>query len=441
MRFSASEVASATGGRVDGPDATFDGASIDSRVLRGGELFVPVVAARDGHDFIEAALAAGAGGYLSARGARGGTAVLVDDTARAFSALGAEARDRLEGRVVGVTGSVGKTSTKDMLAAVLGRRWRAASSPQSFNNELGVPLTLVNAPDGCEAAVVEMGARGSGHIARLCRIARPTVGIVTAVAAVHTELFGTLDDVAAAKSELVASLPSTGVAVLNADDPRVRAMAACTDGRVVLYGDGDGAEIRAADVSVADDLRVSMRLVTPAGEVSVTIGARGAHQVANALAAAAAGLACDVGLDDVAAGLAEATLSRWRMEVATTRSGAIVINDAYNASPMSVAAALASLARLPASRRIAVLGQMAELGPGADGEHARIAGLAASLGIRVIAMAAPAYGGEVVDGVEGALAALGPLGRGDAVLVKGSRVAGLERVAAALLTARKDEAF
>ena len=435
MRFSAVQIADAVDGSVVGPDLTVTGASIDSRDVGGGELFVPIVAERDGHDFIAAALAAGAAAYLTSRRAeQGATAIVVDDTAVAFTRLGSAARDRLPDRIVGITGSVGKTSTKDLLAAVLAQRWVTGASPQSFNNELGVPLTLVNAPERCEALVVEMGARGRGHIASLCAVARPTVGVVTAVAAVHTELFGTIDDVAVAKRELVEALPASGTAVLNALDERVLAMAGHCTGRVLTFG-GDRADVRADDLTLDDELHPSFTLVTPWGSTGLTLSVRGAHQVANALAAAAAGLACEVPLDAAAAGLASAHLSRWRMELSRAPSGALVLNDAYNANPTSVAAALESLATLDADRHIAVLGLMAELGPESDDEHARIGTLAGELGVDVIAVDAPAYGVDTdVPDVDAALDALAErrVGKGDAVLVKGSRVAGLERVAAAL---------
>jgi UDP-N-acetylmuramoyl-tripeptide--D-alanyl-D-alanine ligase len=431
MELRCTDLAPALGGRVEGPDVVVDGASIDSRTVRPGQLFVPVVAERDGHEFIDAARTAGAAAYLTSAPRVGGTAIVVDDTVAALQAAGRVARSTLLGHIVGVTGSVGKTSVKDLLAAVLGRRLRTAASERSFNNELGVPLTLLNAPQGAEAVVVEMGARNAGHIDELCRIASPTIGIVTRVAAVHTEVFGTIEDVAAAKSELVAALPADGTAVLNAGDERVAAMAHRTPADVVTYG--AGGQVHATDVVLDASLRGRFRLCSPWGEADVALGARGLHQVDNALAAAAAALVCGLSLDDVVAGLAGAVLSPWRMELARAASGAMVLNDAYNANPTSTAAALESLAALPAERRIAVLGVMAELGAIAEAEHAAIGALAARLGIRVVAVATSAYGGEEVADVEGARAVLGPLGAGDAVLVKGSRVAGLERLAADLL--------
>jgi UDP-N-acetylmuramoyl-tripeptide--D-alanyl-D-alanine ligase len=432
MELRTSELAAATGGRVEGPEVVVDGASIDSRSVHAGQLFVPIVAERDGHDFVPAALEAGAAAYLTARAPVGGTAVVVEDTAAALTALGTLARTRLACPVVGITGSVGKTSVKDLLAAALAPARRTTASERSFNNELGVPLTLLSAPAGAEAVVVEMGARGVGHIAALCTVARPTIGVVTRVAAVHTELFGSIDQVAEAKGELPAALPADGTAVLFAGDERVMAMAARTPARVLTFG--EGGDVHAIWLEVDEELRPTFTLVSPWGNAVVELPVRGVHQVDNALAAAAAALACGLTPEEVAAGLAGAALSPWRMELGTAPSGARVLNDAYNANPTSVRAALESLAALPAGRRTAVLGVMAELGEGSDAEHAALGVRARELGVRVIAVAAPAYGADVeVDGVDGALAALGELGPDDAVLVKGSRVAGLERLAALLL--------
>jgi UDP-N-acetylmuramoyl-tripeptide--D-alanyl-D-alanine ligase len=239
MRFRSSEVAAATGGRMHGPDVWIDGASFDSRTLRPGSLFVPIVAARDGHDHIAGALSAGAAASLTSRPVgsldlpSGSTVIEVADTAAALMALAAWGRSRRPDRVVGVTGSVGKTSTKDLLAAILASTLRTAASPRSFNNEQGLPVTILDSPDDTEALVLEMGMRGLGEIARLCAVARPTVGIVTVVGAAHTERLGGVDGVARAKAELVEALDPGGVAVLNADDPRVRAMASRTDAHVL----------------------------------------------------------------------------------------------------------------------------------------------------------------------------------------------------------------
>jgi UDP-N-acetylmuramoyl-tripeptide--D-alanyl-D-alanine ligase len=431
MRLGATYVAAATGGTLSGPEATVDGAAIDSRLVHPGQLFVALRGERDGHDFVETAVAAGAGACLVERAAGAGTSIVVGDTFAALTALATAARKLLPARVIGITGSVGKTSTKDLLAAALGRRWRVSASPQSFNNELGVPLTVLATPDDAEAVVIEMGARGQGHVAALCAVARPVVGVVTTVGLSHSEFFGTVEDVARAKGELVEALPPEGTAVLNAEHPLVAAMATRATARVLTFGLTTG-DVRADDVTLDDDLRPRFRLRSPWGDAGVALSVRGAHQVANALAAAAAALACDTPLDDVVAGLGDAALSPWRMQLERSPSGALVLNDSYNANPLSMEAALRSLAALPAQRRSAILGIMAELGDVGPAEHARMAALAAALGIRVIAIAAPHYGGEQVADGDEALERLGPIGAGDAVLVKGSRAAGLEGVAGTL---------
>ncbi|HEX2274418.1 MAG TPA: UDP-N-acetylmuramoyl-tripeptide--D-alanyl-D-alanine ligase [Acidimicrobiales bacterium] len=435
MRWRAQEVAAAVGGTRDGPDVEITGVTVDSRRVRGGELFVPVRAVRDGHDFVGAAVDAGAAAYLTERepGAGRATAILVPDTVAALAALGEAARRRLPDRVVGVTGSAGKTSTKDLLAAALDRAFPTAASERSFNNELGVPLTLANAPEGTEVAVVELGARGPGHIRWLCGLARPTIGVVTNVGLAHTEMLGSLEGVAAAKSELVAALPASGWAVLNADDERVAAMAAATAARVLTFGVTKG-EVRATGLVVDDELRPAFRLRSPWGEAEVRLEARGAHHAANAAAAAAAALAAGAPLDKVVEGLAGARLSPWRMELARAAAGGVVLNDAYNANPSSTEAALRALAAIPAERRVAVLGPMLELGEHSVPAHRRMGELARELGIdRVITVGAPAYGGEDVAGPDEAALLVGTVGRGHAVLVKGSRAAGLERLAAALV--------
>ena len=427
----ASEVAEAAGGALSGPDVTLDGARIDSRLVRGGELFVALRAERDGHDFLDAAIDAGAGACLAERPAERGTSVVVDDTFAALTRLATRMRDRLPDRVVGITGSVGKTSTKDLLAGALGRCYRVSASAKSFNNELGVPLTVLDTPDDADAVVIEMGARGRGHVASLCTVARPLVGVVTAVGLSHSEFFGSIDDVAVAKGELVEALPADGTAVLNAEDTRVAAMASRTGARVLTFGVAAG-EVRASEVVLNDDLRPTFRLHTPWGDAGVALKVRGHHQVGNALAAAAAALACDAGLEAVAAGLGDAHLSPWRMELDRAPSGALILNDTYNANPLSMEAALRALAELPARRRAAILGIMAELGHVGPAEHARMGALAGALGIRVIAVAVPDYGGELVADAGEAVERLGPIGDGDAVLVKGSRAAGLETVAGTL---------
>jgi UDP-N-acetylmuramoyl-tripeptide--D-alanyl-D-alanine ligase len=438
VRFTTTEIAAATGGEVFGRMVEVDGAAIDSRALEPGQLFVPVVAERDGHGFIGQAVAAGAPAYLTSGPIEAATAVRVDDTVRALTDLGRLARRRLDTEVVGITGSVGKTSLKDLLRSVAGTTWTTHASRGSFNNELGVPLTLLAAPDATEVAVVEMGARGEGHVAELCALARPTVGVVTVVAGAHLEHFGTLEAIARAKGELVESVPASGLAVLNADDALVVAMASRTEARVLTFGCDHG-EVRAEGLTVDHELRARFVLRSPWGPVPVRLGVAGAHQVTNALGAAATALGLGASPEAVAEGLAGASLSAGRMHLRTAPDGTRVIDDAYNANPTSMAAALRSLAALPADRRVAVLGTMAELGPTAAADHEAITALAAALGVDVVAVAEPRYGAGVrhVAGPADAATAAGLAGSGRgpavAVLVKASRSAGLERVVDLLL--------
>jgi UDP-N-acetylmuramoyl-tripeptide--D-alanyl-D-alanine ligase len=427
VRFSTTELAARLGGELVGPDVAVTGASIDTRTVLPGQLYVPVVAARDGHEFIGAALDRGVPAYLTAREPVGGTAVVVEDTAVSLLQLGLLARERLQGGVVGVTGSVGKTTTKDLLRHCLASTFVVAASERSFNNELGLPLTLLNAPDDVEWVVLEMGARGAGHIARLADVGRPDAGIVTSVAMAHVEFFGDLEGVARAKSELVAALPPTGVAVLNFDDPLVARMASVSPCPVLSYALGD-ADVRAETVTMDDELRPRFRLLTPWGAGEVRLALHGIQQVPNALAAAAAALWCGVPFDSVVAALATATGSPLRMEVRRMRGGPVLLVDCYNANPASTEAALRSIAVLPAERKLALLGVMAELGSETEPEHQRVAQLADELGIEVVGYQTALYGRAAVDGADDAVALLRTLGPRDAALVKGSRVARLEDV-------------
>lgn len=430
MRFRASDVAAATGGTLFGPDVDLDGVSFDSRSLRPGQLFVAIVAERDGHDFIAGALRAGAGAYLTERQPGSGTAIVVADTAAALLALGGWGRSRLEGHVVGVTGSVGKTSTKDLARAALGAGLRTFANDKSFNNDQGLPVTILAAPDDTEALVLEMGMRGFGEISRLCAVGRPTIGVVTRVAAAHTERVGGIDGVARAKAELVQALPASGAAILNADDPRVLGMASSASAEVITFGRSTDADVRVIDLHLDELARPQFTLLSPWGTVDVSLGVSGEHMAMNAAAALAVAGRCGVDLAAAGRALAHAGISPWRMEIGRTPSGAVLINDAYNANPASMRAALETLQLMSVSgRRIAVLGVMAEL---ADpvAEHHTIAEVASAAGIEIIAVGTDLYG---VPPAADAVQALGSLAGNDAVLVKGSRVAGLEHVAALLL--------
>ncbi len=430
MKMLASEAAKGIGGRLVGPDVEFDGVSFDSRSTRPGQLFVPIVAERDGHDFIGQAYEAGAVLHLSSQPddfRRDHTSIEVADTARSLMVLAAFARERSGARVVGVTGSVGKTSTKDLIRAASGAGLRTTANERSFNNEQGLPVTILDAPDDTEVLVLEMGMRGFGQISALCEVARPDVGVVTTVGYSHTELVGGIEGVARAKRELVEALPKSGTAILNADDDRVAAMARHTGASVVTFG-------RAGDVCVSDleldELaRPRFRLDTPWGRADVELAVSGAHMAMNAAAAVAVAGTLGVGLDAAVAALREAGVSGMRMEVSRLASGAIVVNDAYNANPTSMAAALDAVVAMDARRRFAVLGMMGELDdPGAG--HREVARRAEGLGVGLIAVGTDLYG---VRPSEDPIAALGDLTEGDVVLVKASRSAGLERIVAQLV--------
>lgn len=430
MRFRASDVAHATGGTLFGPDVALDGASFDSRSVEAGQLFVAIVAERDGHQFVGSALQAGAGACLIQREPGSGTSIVVASTSESLLRLGRWGRERLPGDVVGITGSVGKTSTKDLARAALSAGRRTAANERSFNNEQGLPVTILGAPDDTEVLVLEMGMRGFGEIARLCEVARPNVGVVTRVAAAHTERLGGIEGVARAKSELIEALPDNGTAILNADDPYVVPMAALCAGSVVMFGTGQSANFRIQSLTLDALARPHFTLATPWGTTPVTLGVSGAHMATNAAAALATAVVCGVDLHAAADALRVATMSPWRMEIARTPAGALLINDAYNANPASMRAAIETLSTMHVDgRRVALLGVMAELAdPVAD--HLEIARLLDLHGIELIAIGTDLYG---VEPVSDPLAALGSIASDDALLVKGSRVAGLERLAALLL--------
>jgi UDP-N-acetylmuramoyl-tripeptide--D-alanyl-D-alanine ligase len=466
------EVAAATRGRLGGnadpaAEVTAD-AVLDSRTVTPGALFVAVPGEHvDGHDFAGVALSAGATAVLAER-ELDVPCVVVGSSVQALGALAAEVLHRLKDAVVvAVTGSSGKTSTKDLVAAVLGAQAPTVAPVGSFNNELGVPLTVLRADAGTKNLVLEMGARGVGHIAQLCAIATPHIGVVLNVGSAHAGEFGSLDVVEKAKGELVEALPPAdggGVAVLNADDERVSRMAARTRARVVRFGTGTDADVLAQDVELDDRGRPAFTLVSrlpeAPGQVRVQLPLVGEHHVSNALAAAAVALVRGAALDGVASSLAAAQpSSRWRMEVVERRDGVTVVNDAYNANPDSMRAALKALAALgrPTAggrerrRTWAVLGEMLELGEGSVREHDAIGRLAVRLDVsRLVAVgegARPVHTGAVQEGSWGQESVWVPdadaafellaseLEPGDVVLVKSSNGIGLrhlgDRLAAA----------
>jgi UDP-N-acetylmuramoyl-tripeptide--D-alanyl-D-alanine ligase len=448
-------VAAAVGGAiVDCPDASVPvtGAAADSRRLQPGDLYVAIAGARvDGHDFAQAAHAAGAAVTLGSR-PTGLPTIVVDDPVAALGRLATHTLTALpDARVVAVTGSSGKTSTKDLIATLIEDLGPTVAPAGSFNTEVGLPLTVLQATEQTRFLVLEMGARGVGHVAQLCAIARPDVSVVLNVGTAHLGEFGSREVIALAKGEIVEALGSDGLAVLNADDPLVAGMAERTAARVVTFGAGPGADYRAADLRLDELARPGFTLVTPQGTATVQLGMVGEHMALNAVAAAAVAGHFGMPVERIAALLAEAKpRSAWRMEVRQTADGVTVVNDAYNANPDSMRAALRSLAAMRTTgRTFAVLGEMAELGADSIAEHDAIGRLAVRLSVwRTIVVGAgarPLYLGASQEGswdgeavwVPDAAAAVSALRAqlrpGDVVLVKASRSAGLESVAAALL--------
>jgi UDP-N-acetylmuramoyl-tripeptide--D-alanyl-D-alanine ligase len=466
------DVAAVTGGRLHRAtgDERVNAVEFDSRAVAAGGLFLALPGERvDGHAYAAAAVASGAAGVLAAREVDAPAVIVppaeravgtsLDDTdpdgsgAAVLAALARLASHAVRAlpatTVVGVTGSSGKTSTKDLLAAVLAPLGPTVAPPGSFNNELGLPWTALRADAATRHLVLEFSARGPGHIARLAAAVPPRIGVVLNVGSAHLGEFGSPAAVAAAKGELVEALPADGddacsagaphgVAVLNADDPVVAAMAARTAARVVTFGRAPGADVRAEDV-VLDAGRARFTLVSAAGRAPVALRLVGEHHVGNALAAAAVALELGGTPEGIAAALSGAApVSRWRMEVTDRPDGVTVVNDAYNANPESMRAALSALVALAGGTRRtwAVLGAIGELGEGSTAAHAGVAAVARELGVDVlVAVGTTDYpGARVLAGVDDAVAVLGAeLAPGDVVLVKASRAAGLERVAAGLL--------
>ena len=448
------EVVAVTGAAVHGVptgQAVTADVEVDSRLVVAGGLFVALPGERvDGHDHAAAAVRAGAVAALTARPVEGVPCLVVADPLAAMQALARAAyagTDRP--RVVGVTGSSGKTSTKDLLTQVLARVGPVLSPPGSYNNEVGLPLTALRRTAQTSCAVLEYSARGVGHIAFLRDLVAPDVAVLLNIGTAHLGEFGTREAIAQAKGEL---LERAALAVLNADDPLVLGQAGRAPGRVVTFGTGPDADVRAEGLELDDEGRPRFRLVTAAGSAEVSLQLRGAHNASNALATAAAALEV-LPLEQVATALSAATpLSRWRMEVVERPDGVTVVNDAYNANPESMRAALRTLAvmsRGKARRTVAVLGPMAELGADAREAHMDLGRFLVRLDISQLVVVGEAAGGihagAVLEGswgsesihvpdVEAALVLLrAELAPGDVVLVKASRSAGLERVAAALL--------
>ena len=455
--LSLAQIAAATGATLDAaasPQLQVTGpVVIDSREVTPGGLFAALPGERvDGHDFAAAAVAAGAVAVLASRPA-GVPALIVPDVPAALARLARAVLDRLPGvTVAGITGSSGKTTTKDLLAQLAERLGPTVAPPGSYNNELGHPLTVLRADERTRYLVLELGARGRGHIAELCRTAPPRLGAVLNVGRAHVGgYFADQAEVEQAKGELVEALPADGLAVLNADDPAVTRMSSRTDAAVTTFGRSDSAQVRAAGVTLDGEGRPSFMLITPGETAPVRLNLRGEHNVSNALAAAALAGGLGMTTAEIAAALSAAVArSKRRMDVTRRPDGVTVINDAYNANPESVRAALTALRSIAAGgQSLAVLGYMAELGANSQAWHEEAGAFAARSGVTALivvgdeatpmlagAKSEPGWQGELMhvpDAAAAVDAVAGRLAPGGTVLVKASRQEGLWQVAEALL--------
>lgn len=448
-------IARATGGRLTGgarSDDVVDGAVVvDSRLVERGGLFVCVRGeTHDGYDFAAAAIASGASLVLADH-ELDVPALVVDDTTAALGAVAREVVRRLpDVVVVGVTGSNGKTSTKDLLADIFAQAGPSVSAQGSLNNELGLPLTVCRADDRTRSLVLEYAARGQGHIRYLTSIAPPTIAIVLNVGVAHIGEFGSRDGIARAKGELVEAVPANGTAILNADDPYVAAMRGRTNAGVLTFGTSHDADFVVRDLVTDDLARPSFVLDTPDGSVEVVLRLHGAHHAINAAAVVAAAFAAGIApATAVATATAAGAHSAHRMDVRRRADGLVVVDDAYNASPDSMVAALHALATIGADRRRwAVFGPMRELGDVTEEAHREVGTVAAELGTdrvvvvgedaRAIGVGSRAVAGwngtiDEVDDIDAAIALLlDSVGANDAVLVKASNAARLWRIADAL---------
>jgi UDP-N-acetylmuramoyl-tripeptide--D-alanyl-D-alanine ligase len=460
--FTVQDIVRATQGALVAGDLAVpvNGVSIDSRTLGVGDAFFAIVGHRlDGHAFLADATGRGAACVvvhtLPDEAPATVPLVLVEDTTRALGRFGAWHRARFSLPVVAVTGSNGKTSTKEMIGAVLATRWNVLKPQSSFNNQWGLPLTLLQLTPEHEAAVLEIGTNAPGEIGALAALAAPTVAVVTMVAAVHTEFLGSVDGIREEKADLVRAIQPDGLVVLNADDARVASMARDTRARVITFGRSSGAAVRAMDDATEDERGVSFTLEIARERVSVTLAFAGRHNVANALAAAAVGVGLGLPVGDIVRGLAAARPVRGRC--VWRQAGAVrILDDTYNASPSSVRAALDTLAAHRAGRRvIVVLGDMLELGAASDDAHREVGRLVAALPADELVALGRASRLTVESAREAGLTEahavttfedtvahlLKRLAPGDVVLVKGSRGMRMERVVDALVArlARSDD--
>jgi len=431
------QIAEIVGGKTygDASQVITSAPVFDSRSAQDGSLFLALVGENsDGHDFIDDAKAHGATGFMTTREVKG-NGVLVSDVLIAVRALAAYVRKQLPNLiVVGITGSSGKTTTKDLLASILSSRASTVATRASFNNELGAPITLLECNEDTKYCILEMGARHQGDIAALCEMARPNVGVVLRVGTAHLGEFGSVEKIAQTKGELIQTLGADAIAVLGTYDPHTKAMKALHAGKVIYFGEGAQDDVRAADIEMRE-ARPHFDLVTPAGRDAVGMRLIGAHQVSNALAAAAVCTALEIPIEIIASGLSTADLaSKWRMQINDIED-LLIINDSYNANPESMIAAIDSMVLFAQERggsSWAFLGQMHELGAESNALHASVAAHAHELGIdhlvsvgtRAFAEGIPAQSPTTLhycEDIPQALSLVSHLEQGDVVLVKASR--------------------
>jgi UDP-N-acetylmuramoyl-tripeptide--D-alanyl-D-alanine ligase len=447
--LSVADIAEIVGGKSFGDSGAIVTAEpfFDSRSAIPGGIFLALEGEQvDGHNFVEEALAKGGVTAFTTRQV-GSNCIVVADVLEAISKLGAEVRRRLpKMKVIGITGSQGKTTTKDIARHVLSIAGETIAPSQSFNNDLGVPLTLLRASAKTRFCVLEMGARHEGDIARLVQMAKPDIGVVLVVGTAHIGEFGSREAIARTKSEIVSNLSKDAIAILGTYDEFTPKMASQTPATVMYFGEKTSCDVRATDIDIREG-RAHFDLVSKAGREPVALRLIGRHQVPNALAAAAIATALQMPIDKIASGLSTAEIaSKWRMEISDIGS-LLLINDSYNANPESMRAALETLryfAQERGGRAWAFIGKMHELGENSQRDHQSITAFADQMGIdHVVAVNTPEYGNtsgaqllvQHVSSFDEALAISKEITPGDVILVKGSRAEGLEKLSDALKNA------
>lgn len=453
LTYSIQEIAQVTGGNLlqGNPAMTITGITTDSRKAKSGDLFVALLGQRvDGHAYVQKAIEQGASALLVSNKVNIDAqipVVFVKDTLGALQQLASDNRSRLSIPVVAVTGSNGKTSTKDMIAAVLNTRYKTLKTEGNFNNELGLPLTLLDLNETHQAAVVEMGMRGRGEIDFLAQLARPTGAVITNIGECHLELLGSVENIALAKTEVLSHIGAQGFAILNADSPYLGELAQGCKGKVWLYSLGNDGDLRAANLRPAAT-GIRYTVFYPGGEGEIYLPVPGSHNVMNSLAAIGVGLQLGLDFTEIAQGLEKLALTHSRLEI-LQRSGFTIINDTYNANPTSTKAALRVLAETAQGRKIAVLGNMYELGNMEQSGHFEVGKTAAALPVDYLItvgnLAKWVARGALDGGLAqeriyqceenaGAVEVLQSLaGAGDSILIKGSRGMHMEEIVKAML--------